>query len=106
MTRDANGRFASAGNGGEGAVSNGATDPLGEYKEALAGLVRAKEKLGTLRGLDTELHGTVARLQDERERCLTSESDDSVEELSRLNARLEITQRRISGKALEIEQAG
>jgi len=68
MTRDANGRFASSANGGGGAVQNGtiAPDPLNEYKEALTGLVRVKEKLGTLHELDTELRGILVRLQDER----------------------------------------
>ena len=45
MTRDANGRFASSSNGGGGAVQNGTVDPLNEYREGLAALIRAKERL-------------------------------------------------------------
>jgi hypothetical protein len=67
MMRDAADRFASSSNGGGGAVQNGAiaSDPLSEYREGLALLLRPSEKLETLRTLDTELRGTSARLQDE-----------------------------------------
>jgi hypothetical protein len=81
-------------------------DPLEPYRTALADLEGLAVKLAALRAEEPELRGTNARLQEEREKCLSSDSDECVEELSRLNARLEITQRRISAKALEIEQAG
>src|SRR5215469_8892121 len=102
MTRDANGRFARE---GSGAVQNGTVDPLSEYREGLASLIRVHGKLETLRAMDAELRGSLGQLEDERERCLSSESDDSVEELSRLNARLEITRRRILNSEVRIKEA-
>src|SRR5215469_14342400 len=102
MTRDANGRFARE---GSGAVQNGTVDPLSEYREGLASLIRVHGKLETLRAMDAELRGSLGQLEDERERCLSSESDDSVEELSRLNARLEITRRRILNSEVRLREA-
>jgi hypothetical protein len=66
-----------------GAVPNDAKDRLQEYKEGLAGLIRVHGKLETLRALETELHGTAERLQDERERALTEADKANLDEVTR-----------------------
>jgi hypothetical protein len=105
MTRDANGRFASSANGGVGAVPNDAKDRLQEYKEGLAGLIRVHGKLETLRALETELHGTAERLQDERERALTEADKANLDEVTQLGTRLEITRRKLSNSEERAREA-
>jgi hypothetical protein len=86
-------------------VQNGTADPRSEYREGLAALIRAKEKLGTLHEIDTELRGTGARLQDDRERALTEANEANLDEMTRLGTRLEITRRKVSDSEVRIKEA-
>ena len=85
---------------------------LGAYRGGVADLVGGQEKLTTLRAVQVELEGQVARLEVDREAALSLAAEapeelsvEGSEELMRISTRLEVSKRKLSDVVRRLGEA-